>query len=152
MLRDSRYVVARWASAWRQPGDALGISGPRELEPSFTVPYLDIATRADLERIRPAYYVLSADYARAVPRDTEWGQLIAALQAGQTGYTLVARVRCASPWPWLPDAHPELVGPRAISPGGDAVTVLRDINPTLEIYARDGRAGVDLTCAAMLPR
>jgi hypothetical protein len=148
MLRDSRSVVRRWASERLGPGDAIAISGPHELEPDFTVPYLDVSTRADLERLKPAYYVLSADYARAAPRETEWGQLVDALQGGQTGYTLLARVRCRSPWPWLPGAHPELVGPRPISPGGNAVSVLRDINPTLEIYARGNWARGDVPCAA----
>jgi len=152
MVRDSRYVVARWASNRLQPGEIVGVSGPRELEPAFTVPYADVATREDLDRLKPAYYVLSADYARAVPLDTGWGQLIAALQNGATGYALVARVRCSSPWPWLPDAHPELVGPRAIAPGGDAVSVLRDIDPTLEIYARGHQRPVDVACAGTLLR
>jgi len=150
MLRDSRYVVARWASERLQPGEMVAISGPHELEPTFTVPYLDIATRADLEREQPAYYVLSVDYAGAAPPDTEWGQLIAALRSGTAGYGLIARVRCPSPWPWLPDAHPELVGPRRISPEVGAVSVLRDINPTLEIYARGSGPRADLSCAATL--
>jgi hypothetical protein len=152
MLRDSRYVVSRWASERVQPGEAVAISGPHELEPAFTAVYLDVATRADLERLRPAYYVLSADYARAAPLETEWGQLIAALQTGTAGYALIARVRCQSPWPWLPGAHPELVGPRPISPGGNAVSVLRDINPTLEIYARGSHPRADVSCAATLLR
>ena len=147
MLRDSRSVVRRWAAERLRPGEDIAISGPRELEPSFTVPYLDISTRADLERLQPAYYVLSADYARAAPPETEWGQLVAALRRGGTNYRLIARVRCGSPWPWLPDAHPELVGPRPISPGGNAVSVLRDINPTLEVYARGARPQVDVPCA-----
>jgi hypothetical protein len=150
MLRDSRYVVSRWASERLRPGEVVAISGPHELEPTFTVPYLDIATRADLEREQPTYYVLSADYAGAAPPDTGWGQLIAALRSGAAGYGLVARVRCPSPWPWLPDAHPELIGPRRISPEVGVVSVLRDINPTLEIYARGSRPRVDVSCAATL--
>jgi hypothetical protein len=150
MLHDSRSVVERWVSERLRPGEAVAISGPRELEPHFRVPYLDVSTRADLERLRPAYYVLSADYARAAPGETEWGQLIAALQSGATGYTLVARVRCAPPWPWLPDPHPELVGSRSISPGGNAVSVLRDINPTLEIYARGSGGSETVACGAVL--
>ncbi len=151
MLRDSRYVVARWASATLRSGEQVAVSGPHELEPTFTVPSIDVATRADLERTNPAYYVLSADYARAVPRDTGWGQLIDALHSGQAGYVLVARVRCASPW-WLPDGHPELVGPRPVEPGGYADSVLRDINPTLEIYARAAHGAENVGCSAGLLR
>jgi hypothetical protein len=78
--------------------------------------------------------------------------LIDALQAGTAGYSLAARVRCPSPWPWLPDAHPELVGPRPMAPGGNAISVLRDINPTLEIYVRGGPTRVDVGCAgSVLP-
>jgi hypothetical protein len=150
MLRDSRIVVTRWAAERLQPGEQIAISGPRELEPEFTVPWLDVSTRDDLERARPAYYVLSADYARAAPRDSEWGQLIAALQSGAAGYRLMARVRCPSPWPWLPDAHPELVGPRPVAAGGSASSVLRDINPTLEIYTRGGRTAGTVACATPL--
>jgi hypothetical protein len=150
MLRDSRYVVARWASEQLQPGEMVAISGPHELEPTFTVPYLDIATRADLERAQPAYYVLSADYAVAAPLDTEWGQLVAALRGGTADYGLIARVRCPSPWPWLPDAHPELIGPRQMSSRVGAVSVLRDINPTLEIYAHGSRPRANVSCAATL--
>jgi hypothetical protein len=152
MLRDSRRVVERWAAGRVRPGEEIAISGPRELEPTFTVPWIDAGTLAELERTKPAYYVLSADYAKAVPRETDWGQLIDALQAGKAGYSLAARVRCPSPWPWLPDAHPELVGPRPIAPGGNAISVLRDINPTLEIYVRGGPARIDVGCAgSVLP-
>ena len=152
MLRDSRGVVERWAAARVRPGEEIAISGPRELEPAFTVAWIDAGTLEELERSKPAYYVLSADYAGAVPRETGWGQLIDALQAGKAGYGLAARVRCRSPWPWLPDAHPELVGPRPIAPGGMAISVLRDINPTLEVYVRGGPAHVDVGCArSVLP-
>jgi hypothetical protein len=151
MLRDSRALVRRWASERLSPDEAIAISGPRELEPDFTVPYYEVSTRADLERLQPAYYVLSADYARAAPPETEWGQLVAALQSGEAGYTLVARVRCAPPWPWLPDSHPELAGARPIAPGGNALSVLRDINPTIEIYARGSKESENVTCGATLP-
>jgi Dolichyl-phosphate-mannose-protein mannosyltransferase len=147
MLRDSRYVVGRWASERLKPGDTVAISGPRELEPGFTVPYVDVATREDLDRLKPPYYVLSADYARAAPSGTYWGRLISDLQTGKAGYSLIARVRCPSPWGWLPDAHPELVGPRQIEAGGNAVSVLRDVNPTLEVYARGPHARDNLACA-----
>lgn len=146
MLRDSRYVVARWVAGHVQPGEEVAVSGPREILPTFTMQVADVATLEQLDRVRPAYYVLSADYGRAVPLDNYWGQVIAALQNGSAGYTLVARVRCPSPWPWLPDAHPELVGPRPIAPGGDATSVLRDINPTIEIYARGAVSAAALGC------
>jgi len=150
MLRDSRNVVERWAANRLKAGEQIAISGPRELEPSFSVPWVDIATLTDLDRVRPAYFVLSADYARAVPLDTGWGQLIDGLQTGTAGYALIARVRCPLPWSWLPGLHAELVGPRPIAPGGNAVSVLRDINPTLEVYARGGRSREDMACAATL--
>ena len=150
MLRDSRDVVERWAADRLKAGEQIAISGPRELEPSFTVPWVDIATLADLDRVRPAYYVLSADYARAVPLETGWGELINGLQSGTAGYGLIARVRCPLPWWWLPGLHAELVGPRPIAPGGNAVSVLRDVNPTLEVYARGARPREDMACTATL--
>ena len=92
--------------------------------------------------------VLSADYARAVPLHTDWGELIAALQQETAGYRLITRFRASSPWPWLPDGHPDLVGPRAVPPndGRDIVpfdiaktgvfSILRDVNPTIEVFRR----------------
>ena len=61
----------------------------------------DISTLSQLEQDRPRYYILSADYARAVPPKTEWGQLISGLERGTAGYRRLGTFRSASPWSWL---------------------------------------------------
>ena len=120
--------------AHARPTDLVGISGLHEYLPRLDdFPIDDISTVERLRREQPEYVVLNADYARAVPPETEWGQMISALNSDAAGYRRVARFRHASPWPWLPWAHPDLVGPR------DETTVfstLRNINPTIDIFQR----------------
>ena len=94
---------------------------------------MDIGTLADLRRSAPAYYVLNADYARAVDPNTPTGKLVSDLQRQKAGYGLVFRYRSPSPWRWLPAPHPDLLGPRLDTP---VVSFLRDINPTIEVFER----------------
>jgi hypothetical protein len=147
MLGDSRYVVQRWMRDTLSPRDTVGVSGPRELLPALDCACMDISSLSDLARQQPTYYVLSADYAHAVPTDTAWGRLIAGLEQQTAGYRLVARVRRPSPWPWLPGGHPDLVGPRIANNNptesdqfrlarAGAFSILRNINPTIEIFRR----------------
>src|SRR6202043_3908993 len=77
MLGDSRYRVAHWMRTHIGPGDLVGISGPHEIQPALDCRCADIGTLAYLAQEKPRYYILSADYAHAVPLDTPWGQLIA---------------------------------------------------------------------------
>jgi hypothetical protein len=135
MLRDSRYAVEEWLRAHVGRRDPIGMAGPRELLPrldDFSAVAIDSV--GTLERERPAYFVVNADYARAATLERPWGQLVAALQQQSIGYRLVLRCRRPAPWPWLPGAHPDLVGPRQ-----EAVvfSTLRNINPTLEVFRRD---------------
>ena len=96
----------------------------------------DIGTIDELRGRAPAFYVLNADYARAIPPETPGGRLIAGLQHHTVGYTLAFRDRSPAPWAWLPGGHPDLVGPRLEPP----LSFLRDINPTIEVYQRDRRS------------
>jgi hypothetical protein len=148
MLNDSRYAVGRWMHATLGPDDLVGVSGPRELLPGLECRCEDISSVEALAKARPIYYILSADYAHAVASDTEWGKLIAGLEHETLGYHLTARVRQNAPWPWLPGAHPDLVGAREANSdpletnpfriaSAGAFTILRDINPTIEIFERD---------------
>jgi hypothetical protein len=135
MIGDSRYAVERWARTHVGPDDLVGVTGLSELLPRLDdFKRVDIGTIVGLQRERPLYFVLNADYARAVPADSQWGQLIAGLQDSTLGYRLLARFRRSSPWPWLAGAHPDLVGPRHETV---VVSVLRDINPTIEIFRCD---------------
>ncbi len=151
MLGDSRYFVAQWMRAHTRPTDVVGISGVHELLPRLSNPTAEIASIDALEAQHPPYYVLSADYAHAVPADSDWGKLIAALEQERLDYRLVLRYRRPSPWPWLPDGNPDLVGPRVTNNNAGETdqfriaktgtfTILRDVNPTIEVFERNPAA------------
>jgi hypothetical protein len=135
MLEDSRYAVEAWASTHVGPEDLVGVTGlPEQRARLDNFSVVDIGDVAGLERERPLYFVLNADYAVAVPPESSWGQLIGGLQHGTLGYRLVGRFRRDSPWPWLPGGHPDLVGTRQETP---VFSTLRNINPTIQIFRRD---------------
>jgi hypothetical protein len=134
MIGDSRYTVERWMTANVGANDLVGATGLREYLPRLEgFRTIDITTIDELRRERPRYFVLNADYARAVPPDTPWGQLGLGLQNGTLGYRLAFRFRRPSPWPWLPGGHPDLVGRREET---RVFSVLRNINPTIEVFER----------------
>jgi fibro-slime domain-containing protein len=135
MMRDSRYTVEQWLHEHVGPDRLIGTMFPVYVLPRLAdFRWMDIGTTDDLRAKVPADYILNADYARAVPADKPIGQLIAGLQHETLGYRLVFRYRSPNPWPWLPAPHADLVGPRLET---EVYSVLRDINPTIEIYARD---------------
>ena len=82
---------------------------------------------------RSDYFVLNADYARAVPPESAASALLGGLHEGRFGYRMVFRYRRDSPWPWLPGAHHDLTGPRTEPV---VLGILRNVNPTIEIFAR----------------
>jgi hypothetical protein len=134
MLGDSRYTVERWMKSNIHRDELVATSGLREYLPRIDgFGLVDVGTTADLKEARPAFCVLNADYARAVPPDTDWGRLIAGLHDGSLGYRLVFRYRRPSPWPWLPGAHPDLVGQRTET---IVFSTLRNINPAIEVFER----------------
>lgn len=122
--------------------DLVGVTGPPELLPRLDnfhpVDPVVIGTVAELERERPRSMVLNADYTRAVSPDGPWGQLLAGLQRGTLSYRLVRRFRRNSPWPWLPGAHPDLVGARQETV---FLSTLRNISPMIEVFRRDTPVG-----------
>src|SRR5262249_5099452 len=137
MLRDSRYFVEQWLRSHVGRDESIGTMFPlRNLPRIQTDQSVEIKTVDALRHLAPEYYVLNVDYARAVPPNTEDGALIAALQQQKSGYTLALRYRAPAPWPWLPGAHRDLVGPRLET---EVVSTLRDINPTFEVYRRAAR-------------
>ena len=93
-----------------------------------------IPTILELRAERPAYFILDVDYTRGVRPDTPDGQLISGLERHELGYALVYRARTPSPWPWLPGAHHDLVGPR-LEPM--TFSMLRNLNPTIEVFQRE---------------
>ena len=134
MWRDSRYVAERWLAVHAGRGQLVATVFPLVTEPRLQAfATVDIGSIENLRRWDPDYFVLNADYARAVPVDTPPGALVDALRRDTLGYELVFRYRSPAPWRWLPAAHADLVGPRT---GMPVVSFLRDINPTIEIYGR----------------
>src|SRR5206468_4229506 len=72
MIEDSRYEVERWMAAHVGGNDLVAVSGLHEYLPRLEDFHLEeIATVAELRQEHPEYVVLNADYARAVPRETE---------------------------------------------------------------------------------
>jgi hypothetical protein len=107
---------------------------PLQYYPRIRFANAEITSIEQLEDARPAYYLLNVDYARAEPTDSQIGRLIAGLQGAALGYRLVLRFRQPPPWPWLPYAHRDLVGPRTEAYPSSA---MRHINPTYEVFRRD---------------
>jgi hypothetical protein len=134
MVGDSRYEAEAWMHAHAARHDIVAVSGLHEYLPRLDDFSLEeIATIEELKQEHPAFVVMNADYGHAVPPDTAWGQMIAGLERESLGYRRVCRFRRPSPWPWLPAAHPDLVGARH-----EAIvfSTLRNINPTIDIYER----------------
>jgi 4-amino-4-deoxy-L-arabinose transferase-like glycosyltransferase len=133
MIRDSRYDVERWLRANLGPLQIVGTAGLREYIPRVDgFNHADVPNLEILGRVRPAVWLFNADYGRAVPPETGWGQLIFALRHGTTDYKLVGRFREPLPWARLPGMHRDLTGPRHER---IVFTTIRDINPTIEVYA-----------------
>ena len=85
MLRDSRRVAERWMKAHMTKGELVGVSGPSELLPRLDCGCADIGTLTQLRGSRPPYYVLSADYARAVPLHYRVGRAHRRTSTGNSG-------------------------------------------------------------------
>jgi hypothetical protein len=73
------------------------------------------------------------DYANAIPADSATAALVTGLRNGSLGYRLALRARTPAPWPWLPGAHSDLVGPRLER---EVLSTLHNINPTIEVFER----------------
>ena len=138
MIGDSRYAVERWLTGHVARTDLVGSCFDLAYLPNFDdYHHADLCTVEEVQGAQPAFFVLNADYARAVPPAAGAGRLIAGLQAQTLGYHLVLRSRRRAPWPWLPGAHADLVGAREET---SVYSVLRNINPTIEVFERDGRS------------
>jgi hypothetical protein len=136
MMGDARYEAERWMHANVRRDERVGVTELPVLLPTLEdFSTVDIPSIEDLTRERPSYFVLNADYGRAAPRDSPMGQLIEGLQNETIGYRLVHRYRWESPWSWLPLNDPALVGGR-LSYSTEHGNILRDVNPTIEIYQR----------------
>ena len=135
MLRDSRYSVERWLEARGHTKEMIGLNVSQNYLPRLD-DYVtgEVQTIDDLRTARPKYFILNVDYTRGEGPDTPDGPLIAGLKLHTLGYSLAYRARTPAPWPWLPGAHRDLVGPR-LEPR--VFSTLRNINPTIEIYERD---------------
>jgi PA14 domain-containing protein/dolichyl-phosphate-mannose-protein mannosyltransferase len=140
LVRDSRYAAERWLRSQHITDDDLIAYNVLP----FYVPRLtgyktgEVEDIEDLQIGQPKFFILNVDYTRGEAPDSRSGKLIAALHDHSVGYSLVWRGRTPSPWPWLPGAHRDLVGPR-LQPA--IVSSLRYINPTIEIFQHDTTIG-----------
>lgn len=133
MVDDSRYAAARWMRS-NVRDDIVAMSEPPELLPGLAgFRSIELHTIEELQREQPKFFVLNVDYARAAEPGSAWARLVAGIEQERLGYRAVARFRNRVPWQWLPLGHPDLVGPRQET---TVFSVLRDINPTIEIYER----------------
>jgi len=135
MVRDGRYAAEQWLRS-RHADRLVGIMFPATVLPrlrDFAVAELHSVN--ELRDAKPAFFLLNADYARAVPGNRPEAILASGLQHQTLGYRLAFRTHAPPPWPWLPSPHPNLVGPRDEVP---VLSVLTQVNPTIEIYERDG--------------
>jgi hypothetical protein len=133
---DSRYAVRAWLEEQRRPADAIGV-----FQPTYVLPALrdfnpiNIDTTATLRPGAFDWIVVNADYARASPGDVGETQTLDLLRAGQSGYRRVLLARTPVPWAWVPGLSWDLVGPRDEL---ESLSILRDVNPTIEVFQRDG--------------
>ena len=134
MVRDARYGVEQWLTDHVHDGDLVGTTGIARYLPRLDAfATLDIDRPDTLTKALPRICVVNADYTRSEAADSPLGQVIARLQTGSAGYRLALRSRSPSPWPWLPGAHPDLVGDRLDL---NSTSFLRNINPTIEVFER----------------
>jgi hypothetical protein len=134
MVRDGRYAAEQWLRS-HHAGRLVGMMFPATVLPRLRgFDAADIRNVEDLRGAQPAFFLLNADYARAVPGNRPEAILAAGLQQQTLGYRLAFRSHTPAPWPWLPSPHPNLVGPRDEVP---VLSVLTQVNPTIEIYERD---------------
>ena len=135
-VADSRYTVEQWLAAHVRPATSSVMCFLRSITRGSNRSMRPRSRRwRNCKQRQPAYYVLNADYARAEPPDSPIGQLIAGLQNGRLGYSLVFRYRQPPPWPWLPGAPRDLVGDRTERP---ITSVLRQSIP-VRSFQKDGR-------------
>jgi hypothetical protein len=138
MIGDARYAAQHWLAAHVGADDLVGHMFDLEYSPRLDeYRHTDIHSIEDLRKERPAYYVLNADYAKALsPGDPKAPArlLVEGLQEGTLGYRLVYRYRRQPPWRWLPGAHPDLYGAREET---EVASTLFNVNPLIEIFARE---------------
>ena len=134
MLRDSRYTVEDWLGRHVRSDEVVATMFPMVNRPRLdAVHWIDVASIDDLRRNMPAFYIVNVDYARAADPQSQPGQLVRELRDGSLGYSLEVRYRSPNPWPWLPGADRDLVGPRLDT---NVSSMLRYINPTMEVFRR----------------
>jgi 4-amino-4-deoxy-L-arabinose transferase-like glycosyltransferase len=124
LLEDPRYAVEAWLRQNVEPGGIVGYMGPE-----YYLPRLDgfdsrrlRPTESVLERERPDFLVLNADYVTRFEPGSREGELFSHLASGRAGYGLVLRHQ----------SHPRWLLLRF-----DGVLAnLAKLDPTIEVYER----------------
>ncbi len=124
LLNDSRYEVERWLSARVQADEIVGFAGPEYYLPRFD----DFAARrvrpteTVLERARPHYLVVNAEYAARFEPGTREHELFSNLAGGRSGYGLALSYQ-SQPAPMLLDFDGVLGN-------------MAKVNPLIDVYER----------------
>lgn len=135
MVRDTRYGAEWWLRQRTASHNIVGFVFPPTVVPRLQqLNAVNIGTAEDLAAVKPEFFILNADYARATRPTAPEASLIAGLRQGTLGYRLAFRSERTVPWRWLPAGHPNLVGARDEVP---VLSVLTEVSPTIEIFARD---------------
>lgn len=126
MTNDSRYVAEAWLRQHAGTESLVGAVGPPEHLPRLDgLRWRTVGPRAErLEKIRPDYLVINADYGRRATEGTGEREFYTRLQEEQLGYRLAYEYRFASPLVLL-----DTEGLRDVSNIGK-------VNPLLRIYRK----------------
>jgi hypothetical protein len=99
MIRDSRYTVEQWLHRHADPDDLVATVFRLAVLPRLdSFRSVDLGTVDNVRRWAPAYFILNADYARAIDAETPLGDI----RRETLEYRSAFRYRSAAPFPWLP--------------------------------------------------
>ena len=112
MVRDARYSAERWLRAHHAQQGLVGYVFPLTVQPRLNdFAIAEIRSIVDLRQASPAYFVLNADYARAVPDNLPDNELVAGLQHQTLGISTRVPVSRRNALAMVAGRPPEPDGP-----------------------------------------
>ncbi len=133
MASDSRYAVTEYVRGHSRPDDVTGSLGPLEYQAiADALPWQSVESVEDVAAARPRFIVLNAEQMPFLAPKIR--AMHESLLDGRAGYRLAFRYR-AAPMP-LPGIHPDIGG---ASRHGPELSDLGMINPTMEVFEKEGR-------------
>jgi len=133
MTVDSRYVVEAWMRQHVLPRQLVGAAN-MDIHMPHLAQFRSVPTfRVEhVAKLRPAFVVIDVDYGTGLAGSSP-ARIYEGLNDGTLGYRRAFSYQ--TPLPWLPLAHPDLVGPRL---AGEVYSNLYHINPLIEVFERAG--------------